>query len=106
MIAHPFAAALVRLGMVRLRARGDGEERGLERARDAYLDVFADRGPAAELGELLEVACQVGEDRPRADVAPGAASGARAGRAGRSRGWATTPLQTLATVLDEHYLGA
>jgi hypothetical protein len=100
-IAHPFAAALVPLGMVR-RALGDG---ALERARDAYLEVFSDCGPRAELGELLELACHV------AKIAR-ALTWHRALQAAREQGepvdpeWADAPLQTLATVLDEHYLGA
>jgi hypothetical protein len=100
-IAHPFAAALVPLGMVR-RAIGDG---ALERARDAYLDGFSDRGPRGELGELLELACHV------AKIAR-ALTWHRALQAAREQGepvdpeWADAPLQTLATVLDAHYLGA
>jgi aminoglycoside phosphotransferase (APT) family kinase protein len=100
-IAHPFAAALVPLGMVR-RALGDG---ALECARDAYLDVFSDRGPRAELGELLELACHV------AKIAR-ALTWHRALQAAREQGepvdpeWADAPLQTLAMVLDAHYLGA
>jgi hypothetical protein len=100
-IAHPFAAALVPLGMVR-RALGDG---ALERARDAYLDVFSDRGPRAELGELLELACHV------AKIAR-ALTWHRALQAAREQGepvdpeWADAPLQTLAMVLDAHHLGA
>jgi hypothetical protein len=100
-IAHPFAAALVPFGMVR-RALGDG---ALERARDAYLDVFSDRGPRAELGELLELACHV------AKIAR-ALTWHRALQAAREQGepvdpeWADAPLQTLAMVLDAHHLGA
>jgi hypothetical protein len=100
-IAHPFAAALVPLGMVR-RALGDG---ALERARVAYLDVFSDRGPRAELGELLELACHV------AKIAR-ALTWHRALQAAREQGepvdpeWADAPLQTLAMVLDAHHLGA
>jgi Phosphotransferase enzyme family len=100
-IAHPFAGALVPLGLVR-RALGDG---ALGRARDAYLDVFADRGPRAQLGELLELACHV------AKIAR-ALTWHRALQAAREQGepvdpeWADAPLQTLAMVLDPHYLGA
>ena len=43
-VAHPFAAMLVPLGML---------ERGREAARDAYLGVFADLAPHAELVETL-----------------------------------------------------
>jgi hypothetical protein len=99
-IAHPFAAALVPLGMVR-RALGDG---ALERARDTYLDVFSDRGPRAELGELLELACHV------AKIAR-ALTWHRALQAAHGEGeavdpaWVNAPLETLAMLLDESYLG-
>ena len=48
-LAHPFAVALVPLGML------DGDAR----ARDAYLDAFADLGTRAELVRALELACRV-----------------------------------------------
>ncbi len=97
----PFAAMLVPLGQVR---RGGGED-ALLRARDAYLDVFSDRAPRAELVETLELACQV------AKIAR-ALTWHRALQAAREQGeavdpdWATAPLETLATVLDDDYLGA
>ena len=100
-VAHPFAAVLVPLGQVQ---RGSGEAR-LVRARDAYLDVFSDRGPRAELAETLEVACHV------AKIAR-ALTWHRALQAAREQGeavdadWATAPLETLAMLLDESYLGA
>ena len=99
-VAHPFAAMLVPLGQVR-RGGGDG---ALLRARDAYLDVFGDRAPRAELVETLELACQV------AKIAR-ALTWDRALQAAREQGeavdpdWATAPLETLAMVLDEDYLG-
>jgi len=100
-VAHPFAAVLVPLGQVR---RGSGGVQ-LARARDAYLEVFSDRGPRAELAETLEVACHV------AKIAR-ALTWHRALQAAREQGeavdpdWATAPLETLAMVLDESYLGA
>ena len=99
-VAHPFAAMLVPLGLVR---RGSDQARFL-RARDAYLDVFSDRGSRAVLVETLALACQV------AKIAR-ALTWHRALQAAREQGeavdpdWATAPLETLAMVLDEDYLG-
>jgi hypothetical protein len=99
-VAHPFAAMLVPLGLVR---RGGGDA-GLVRARDAYLDVFSDRAPRAELAETLALACHV------AKIAR-ALTWHRALQAAREQGeavdpeWASAPLETLALVLDESYLG-
>jgi hypothetical protein len=91
---------LVPLGMIRHRS-GDAE---LRRARDAYLGVFADRAPHAELVETPEVACQV------AKIAR-ALTWARAVRAATEAGetvdpdWATAPAETLELLLHDHYLG-
>jgi Phosphotransferase enzyme family len=99
-VAHPFAATLVPLGMVR-DALG---EDALLRARDAYLEVFSDRGPRAELAETLELACHV------AKIAR-ALTWHRALQAAHEEGeavdpaWANAPLETLAMLLDESYLG-
>ena len=99
-VAHPFAAMLraARPGAAR------GRRRRVLRARDAYLDVFSDRAPRAELVETLELACQVGEDRraltwERA-LRPRASRARRSTRTGRA-----APLETLAMVLDDGYLG-
>ena len=103
-VAHPFAAMLVPLGQVqRALGAGLGDARFL-RARDAYLDVFADRAPREELAETLALACHV------AKIAR-ALTWHRALQAAREQGeavdadWATAPLETLAWVLDESYLG-
>jgi len=100
-VAHPFAAMLVPLGQVRRRS---GDDSRLLRARDAYLEVFSDRAPRAELAETLALACHV------AKIAR-ALSWHRALQAAREQGeavdadWATAPLESLAMVLDESYLG-
>ena len=99
-IAHPFAAMLVPLGYVQHRF-GDPRLAG---ARDAYLGVFADRAPYAELVEMLELACRV------AKIAR-ALTWERAIQATREQGepvdpdWATAPAETLERLLDAHYLG-
>jgi hypothetical protein len=54
-VAHAFAVALVPLGML-LRHRG---EDAMRRARDAYLEAFADLGPRDALAETLVAACRV-----------------------------------------------
>ena len=94
-VAHPFAVALVPLGFLSER---------LERARDAYLEVFSDRAPHAELVADLELACRV------AKIAR-ALIWERALRSSRDQGetieprFATAPLETLAGVLDESFVG-
>ena len=95
-VAHPFAAMLVPLDLVRRAARARA---GFVRARDAYLDVFADRGPRTELAETLTLACRV------ATIAR-ALTWHRALQAAREQGeevdpaWAGAPLATLATLLE------
>ena len=89
-VAHPFAAMLVPLRMMRA---------GREAARDAYLDVFADLAPRAELVETLELARRV------ATIAR-ALTWERAIRTAREQGeavdddWATAPRETLAGLLE------
>jgi hypothetical protein len=56
-VAHPFASMLLGLGFLH-------ERQGLaaiKRPRDAYLEVFSDLAPHAELVEELELACHVGK---------------------------------------------
>jgi hypothetical protein len=60
-VAHPFASLLLPLGWVqRQLGFGRGAPEVL-RVRDAYLDVFSDLAPHAELVEALELACHVGK---------------------------------------------
>ena len=98
-IAHPFAAMLVPLGYLQYRF---GDE-PLGRARDAYLGVFADRGPHAELVETLELACRVGKIARTL-------TWDRAIRTAREQGeaidpdWATAPAETLERLLRPGYL--
>jgi Phosphotransferase enzyme family len=103
-VAHPFAAMLVPLGFVQYRLEATLEDPRFLRARDAYLDVFADLGPRASLADTLALACHV------AKIAR-ALTWDRALQAAREQGeaidpnWATAPLETVAMVLDESYLG-
>ena len=100
-VAHPFASLLLPLGWVqRQLGFGRGAPEVL-RVRDAYLDVFSDLAPHAELVEALELACHVGK-AARAltwERALRALGDAEAGE------HASAPLQTLHTLLEDDYLG-
>jgi hypothetical protein len=104
-VAHPFAAMLVPLRVVRhwLGAVSDDDPR-LLRARDAYLGVFADFAPPRELVATLETACHV------AKIAR-VLTWDRSLRTAREQGeeidddWATAPLETLEWLLSDSYLG-
>ena len=81
------------------------EDPGFLRARDAYLDVFSrPRGSHAELVDTLALACRV------AKIAR-ALTWERAVRATLEQGepvertWATASAETLASILDDSYLG-
>jgi hypothetical protein len=103
-VAHPFAAMLVPLGFVQRGLEAGLEDPGFLRARDAYLDVFSDLAPRDELADTLALACRV------AKVAR-ALTWHRALQAAREQGeavdadWSTAPLETLAAVLEDSYLG-
>jgi hypothetical protein len=102
-VAHPFASMLVALGYMQshaLKVRVDDPQ--ILRLRDAYLDVFSDLAPRAELVEWLELACRVGK----------IARALTWNRAVRAFGldeideeWARASLETLTSLLDESYLG-
>jgi hypothetical protein len=103
-VAHPFAAMLVPLGFVR-RGLGAGlDDPRFVRARDAYLGEFSDLAPHEELVGELELACRV------AKIAR-VLTWDRAVRSAWEQGetvdeyWTTAPVETLASLLDESYLG-
>ena len=98
-VAHPFAAALVPLGVI----RGGLDEHGFTAARDAYLAVFSDLAPHAELVETLELACRVAKIA-RALIWDRALLTAREQGEETPAEWATAPLETLASIRDESYL--
>jgi RimJ/RimL family protein N-acetyltransferase len=58
-VAHPFASMLLGLGMLHLQLGVAADDPAVLRPRDAYLEVFGDLAPRAELVEELELACQV-----------------------------------------------
>jgi hypothetical protein len=103
-VAHPFAAMLVPLGMLQSRLGARLDDPRLLLARDAYLDVFADLGSREELAATLELACHVAK-------AARALTWERALSAAREQGeevageWASAPAEMLAMLLDESYLG-
>jgi hypothetical protein len=103
-VAHPFAAMLVPLGFVQRGLDAELDDPRFLRARDAYLEVFTDLAPREELVETLALACRVGK------IAR-ALTWDRALQAARTQGEAvderfqSAPLRTLASLLDESYLG-
>jgi hypothetical protein len=99
-VAHPFASMLLGLGWFPLRLGIGPEDPAFLRARDAYLEVFSDLAPHPELVEALELACRVGK------VAR-ALTWERATRELAAEGGehADAPLETLASLLDDSYLG-
>jgi hypothetical protein len=57
-VAHPFASMLVGLGWVR-DSVPESTESDIDRARDAYLDVFADLAPRDELLRTMDIATRL-----------------------------------------------
>lgn len=102
-LAHPFAAMLVPLGMVRQLVDEPAGGPRFAAVRDAYLDVFRDLAPAEDLPATLETACRVAKIA-RAHTwqrAIGAAAGEGDAAADRFR---DAPLETLCAVLDDDWL--
>ena len=58
-VAHPFASLLPVLHTLREQFQLPESDARLRRARDAYLEVFADLAPPAELIRVSELACRV-----------------------------------------------
>jgi hypothetical protein len=103
-VAHPFAAMLVPLGFVQRLLGAELDDPRFLDARDAYLDVFSPVAPGEDLAATLDVACRV------AKIAR-VLTWDRAVRAARDEGqqvdenWTRAPMETLATLLDDSYLG-
>jgi Phosphotransferase enzyme family len=102
-VAHPFASMLVALGFVQFHVleAGPGDAR-LLRLRDAYLEVFSDLAPHGELVDALELACRVGKvaraltwNRAISALGPDEVEDR----------WASAPLESMASLLDDSYLG-
>jgi hypothetical protein len=60
-VAHPFASALVVRSVVRWTLDVHAETPQERRLLDAYLEPFTDLATRAELGDAVEVACEVGK---------------------------------------------
>lgn len=101
-VAHPFASMLIGLGFMRyhLKITRDDDPR-LLRLRDAYLEVFSDLAPHAELVSTLELACRVGKVA-RALTWSRAVQALGDEEAGE---FASAPLACVLSLLDESYLG-
>jgi Phosphotransferase enzyme family len=103
-VAHPFAAMLVPLGFVQRVLGVEVDDPRFVDARDAYLDVFSPVAPGEDLEATLDVACRV------AKIAR-VLTWDRAVRAARDEGqevdeaWRNAPMETLASLLDDSYLG-
>jgi hypothetical protein len=103
-VAHPFAAMLVPLGFVQRLLGVEIDDPRFADARDAYLDVFSPVAPGEDLLATLDVACRV------AKIAR-VLTWDRAVRAAWNEGqevdenWTRAPMETLATLLDDSYLG-
>lgn len=99
-VAHPFASMLVALGVLGMRLDARPDDPRILRARDAYLEPFSALAPRAELVEALELACHVGKAARaliwhRALIAMGGEAGEHA----------SAPLESMASLLSESYLG-
>ncbi|MEJ2870059.1 aminoglycoside phosphotransferase family protein [Actinomycetospora sp. OC33-EN08] len=93
-VAHPFASMLVGLGGLARRLGLDPDDAVVRRVRDAYLDVFSDLAPHAELVATCTLAC-------RAAVVARALVWHRAvGAAGADHRFADAARQTLAAYAD------
>lgn len=99
-VAHPFSSMLVALVFV--QSDGGDDDPQLLRVRDAYLEAFSDLAPHAELVEALELACRVGKiaraltwDRTVRTLDPDEVD----------EEWARAPFHSLASLLDDSYLG-
>jgi hypothetical protein len=100
-VAHPFASMLGGLGFVRshvLEAAADAPE--IHRLRDAYLEVFDDLAPRAELVETLELACRLAKI-PRTLIWNRALTAA--GEEVEET-WARARLESLAAMTEASYL--
>lgn len=102
-IAHPFASLLVALGFVRHHLGAASDDPAVLRVRDAYLDVFSDRAPHAELVATADLACQVAKVT-RALVWARALQGSQPDAL--DSGFGREPLVWLAGILNDDPLAA
>ena len=102
-VAHPFAAMLVPLGLIR-EFLGEGADRpGFVAVRDAYLSLFRDLAPGEDLLATLETACRVAKIA-RAHTWQRAIGAAIEQGDPMGVEFRYAPLDTLCAILDEDYL--
>jgi Phosphotransferase enzyme family len=101
-VAHPFAAMLVPLGWTQRRLAVSLYAPELAQIRDAYLHVFSDLAPHAQLVATLELACRVGKVA-RALTWSRAVAQSDPGQLDEQ--YANAPLACLRSLLDSSYLG-
>jgi len=104
-LAHPFAAMLVPLGLVREllgEPAGQGE---FAAVRDAYLDPFRSLAPGEDLLATLETACRVAKIARAHTWQRAIGAAAEQGDPAAER-FRDAPLNTLSAVLDEDWLTA
>ena len=101
-VAHPFSSMFMALGFVRFRVLdADLDDPRMLRLRDAYLEVFSDLAPHAELVEALELACRLSRIT-RALVWDRAV---RALGQDPDEEFASAPFHSLSSLLSDSYLG-
>jgi hypothetical protein len=100
-VAHPFASMMIGLGWLRRMWQLVDDDPRIVRARDAYLEPFADLGSRAELVETLELACRLGEIAR--SLVWARALGEYGERAPDT--FQTAPMEHLGALLDTSYLG-
>ena len=100
-VAHPFACMLQPLSWVGRQLGFGFDSPEVMRVRDAYLEVFGDLAPHAELVEQLELACHVGK-AARALTWDRSLKGLGYEQAAEH---ATAPLACLEALLEDTYLG-
>jgi hypothetical protein len=96
-VAHPFASMMLGLGALQARFQVAVDDPVVTRPRDAYLEVFSDLAPHADLVAELELACRVGK------VAR-ALTWDRALRTDPSSDYRDAPLKCLAALLDNTWI--
>jgi Phosphotransferase enzyme family len=101
-IAHPFACMLVPLGWTQHRLSTSLDGPDLLRIRDAYLEMFSDLAPHAELVATLELACRVGKV---ARALTWARAVAQSDPDELDDHYARAPIACLRSLLDDSYLG-
>lgn len=100
-VAHPFASLLAALGRLCDELHVGAGDPQILQVRDAYLEVFGDLAPHAELVHTLELACRVSK-AARALVWVRAL---RTLSAEDAPHYARAPYRWLSSVLDESHLG-